>query len=111
MHNHGWTDEQAQSTIPTLLVGRAKQEFNATPPHYPDPDQTASTFKRTMTYLDHRMSPYNNPRTARTESKNLAQGEKVSIRKFSRRVRSLSEIANNRMNASREQINEPRTNI
>ena len=31
MDKHGWTDEQARSTIPTLLVGWAMQEFNAMP--------------------------------------------------------------------------------
>ena len=102
MDKHGWTDEQARSTIPTLLVGWAMQEFNAMPRHYrvQEQDQPAPTLARMMTYLDPRMSPYRNPRTARTEFKNLAQGEKEDIREFSRRVRSLGEIANATMNAA-----------
>ena len=46
------------------------------------------------------MSNYRNPRTARTEFKNLAQGEKEDIREFSRQVKSLGEIANATMNAT-----------
>ena len=65
-----------------------------------------------MTNLDPRISPYRNPRTARTEFKNLDQGEKEDIREFSRRVRSLGENANSTMNAvtrdnmDREQFND-----
>ena len=103
MDKHGWTDEQARSSIPTLLVGWAMQEFNAMPRQYrvQEQDQPAPTLARKMTYLDPRMSPYRNPRTARTEFKNLAQGEKEDIWGFSRRVRSLGEIAEVTMNAAR----------
>ena len=89
MDKHGWTDEQARSTIPTLLVGWAMQEFNAMLRHYRvrEQDQPAPTLALRMTYLDSRMSPYRNPRTARTEFKNLAQGEKEVFREFSTRVR------------------------
>ena len=94
--------------IPTLLVGWAMQEFNAMPQHYraQEQDQPAPTLARTMTYLNPRISPNRNPRTARTEFKNLAQGEKEDIREFSRRVRSLGEIANATLNAAtRDKMN------
>ena len=102
MDKHGWTDEQARSTIPTLLVGWAMQEFNAMPQHYrvQEQDQLAPTLPRMMTYLDPRISPYRSPRTARTEFKNSAQAVIEVIREFSRRVRSLREIANATMNAA-----------
>ena len=82
MDNYGWTDEQARSTIPTLLDGWARQVFNAMPPHYcvQEQDQPVSSLATTMTYLDPKMSPYRNPRTARTEFINLTPAEKKNIR-------------------------------
>ena len=50
---------------------------------------------------------FRNPWTARTEFKNVAHGEKEDIREFSRRVRSLVEIANAAMNAiTRDNMNQ-----
>ena len=108
MVQDGWTDEQARSIIPTVLVGWAMQEFIAMPRHYrvQEQDQPAPTLVRMMTYLDKRMSPYRNPRTARTHVKQLAQGENEDLREFSRRVRSLGEIASATMNAfTRDNMN------
>ena len=52
------------------------------------------------------MMPFRNQRTARAEFKNLVQGEKEGIREFSRRTRSIGEVANHNMNAaSRDDIN------
>ena len=96
MDKYGWTDEQARSTRPTLLVSLSMQEFNAMPRHnhVHYRDQRAPTLARMMTYLGPRMSPYRNPRTARTEFENLAQGEKEDIREFSRRVMLLEKNVN-----------------
>ena len=44
--------------------------------------------------------PFRNQRTARAEFKNLIQGEKEGIQEFSRRIRSIGEVANHNMNAA-----------
>ena len=54
------------------------------------------TLARVFEYLDPRMSPYRDQRTARAEFKALMQGVKEETRKFSRRVRALGDIAHER---------------
>ena len=44
--------------------------------------------------LDHRMMPFQTHADARAEFKSLMQGEKEGLREFSRRVRSLGDVAN-----------------
>ena len=44
--------------------------------------------------LDHRMMPFPTHACARAEFKSLMQGEKEGLREFSRRVRSLGDVAN-----------------
>ena len=46
------------------------------------------------------MMPFRNQRTARAEFKNLIQGENEGIQEFSRRIRSIGEVANHNMNAA-----------
>ena len=60
----------------------------------------APTLERMFEYLDNRMLPFRNQRTARAEFKNLIQGEKEGIQEFSRRICSIGEVANHNMKAA-----------
>ena len=99
---NGWTDAQSMQAVPTCLTGWALDEFTAMPALYREQvdGQPAPTLHRMFTYLDPRMMPFRNLRTARAEFKGLFQGEREGIREFSRRVRSVGEIANSNMNAN-----------
>ena len=55
------------------------------------------TLGRMLGELDHRMMPFNTQAGARAEFKNLMQNEKEGLREFSRRVRTLGEVANANM--------------
>ena len=50
------------------------------------------------------MMPFRNQRTAGAEFKNLIQGEKEGIQEFSRRIRSIGEVANHNMNAATRDV-------
>ena len=97
---NGWSDEQTRSALPTCLTGWALDEFSAMPQQYRTQvqGQPAPTVQRMFGYLDPRMQPYRTQRTARAEFKSTVQGEKEGIREFSRRVRSIGEIANTNLN-------------
>ena len=99
---NGWTDEQQRHALPTCLNGWALDEYAAMPEMYRTQQdaQPAPTLQRMLTYLDPKMMPYRTQRTARAEFKGLYQGEKEGIREFSRRVRSVGEIANVNLNAA-----------
>ena len=97
---NGWTDEQSRRALPTCLTSWALDEFSAMPQQYriQVQDQPAPSLQRMFGYLDPRMQPYRTQRTARAEFKSTVQDEKEGIREFSRRVRSIGEIANNNLN-------------
>ena len=99
---NGWTDEQQRHALPTCLNGWALDEYAAMPEMYRTQQngQPAPTLQRMITYLDPRMMPYRTRRTARAEFKGLYQEEREGIREFSRRVRSVGEIANANLNAA-----------
>ena len=93
---NNWTNEQAMVVIPTCLTGWALDEFTAMPRHLIEQvdDQPEPTLEAMLEYLNLRLSPFRNARTARTEFKNLVQGEREGFREFARRVRTMGEIAN-----------------
>ena len=97
---NGWTDEQSRRALPTCLTSWALDEFSAMPQQYriQVQDQPAPSLQRMFGYLDPRMQPYRTQRTARAEFKSTVQDEKEGIREFSRRVRSIGEIANTNLN-------------
>ena len=97
---NGWTEEQARSALPTCLTSWALDEFSAMPRHYRDRVQgrPPPTLQRMFGYLDPRMQPYRTQRTARSEFKSTFQAPDEGIREFSRRIRSIGEIANANMN-------------
>ena len=56
--------------------------------------------------LDRRLMPFQSRAAARAEFKSLIQGEKEGLREFSRRVRSLGDVANRNLNEpARDDIN------
>lgn len=97
-----WTDAETIEAIPTCLGGWAMEEWMAMPRMYrrQEEHQPAPTLARLFGYLDQRMMPYRNPRTARAEFKNLHQAESEDIKSFSRRVRRLGEYANGTLPAN-----------
>ena len=55
------------------------------------------TLFRMLAKLDQRLLPLQSRAAARAELKSLMQGEKEGLREFSRRVRSLGDVANRNM--------------
>ena len=94
-----WDDEQARMVLPTCLTGWALDEFTSMPAHFREEvDGFAEpTLGRMIAELDQRMMPFQTRSTARAEFKSLMQGEKEDLREFSRRVRSVGEVANANM--------------
>ena len=90
------------ASVPTCLTGWALDEYTAMPNHFREQEDghRAPTLERMFEYLDPRIMPFRNQRTARAEFKNLIQGEKEGIQEFSRRIRSIGEVANHNMNAA-----------
>ena len=108
VESNRWDEEQAVACVPTCLTGWALDEYTAMPNHFREQEDghPALTLERIFEYLDPRMMPFRNQRTARAEFKNLIQSEKEGIQEFSRRIRSIGEIANHNMNAAtRDDIN------
>ena len=91
-----WDDEQARMVLPTCLTGWALDEFTSMPAHFREEVEgfDEPTLGRMLGELDHRMMPFQTQAGARAEFKNLMQGEKEGLREFSRRVRSLGDVAN-----------------
>ena len=64
------------------------------------------TLARMLAKLDQRLMPFQSRATARAEFKSLIQGDKEGLREFSRRVRSLGDVANRNMNEqARDDLN------
>ena len=94
-----WDDEQARMVLPTCLTGWALDEFTSMPAHFREEVDGFDdpTLGRMLGELDHRMMPFQTQAGARAEFKNLMQNEKEGLREFSRRVRSLGDVANANM--------------
>ena len=88
-----WDDEQA---LPTCRTGWALDEFTSMPAHFREEMEgfEPPTLARMLAELDHRMMPFQTQAGARAEFKILMQGKKEGLREFSRRVRSLGDVAN-----------------
>ena len=103
-----WDEEQAMACVPTCLTGWALDEYTSMPNHFREQDDghPAPTLERMFEFLDPRVMPFRNQRTARAEFKNLIQGEKEGIQEFSRRIRSIGEVAKHNTNsATRDDMN------
>ena len=102
VESNRWDEEQAMACVPTRLTGWALDVYTAMPNHFREQEDghPAPTLERMFEYLDPGMMPIRNQRTARAEFKNLIQGEKEGIQEFSRRIRSIGEVANHNMNAA-----------
>ena len=94
-----WDDEQARMVLPTCLTGWALDEFTSMPAHFREEVEgfDEPTLGRMLAELDQRMMPFQTRSTARAEFKSLIQGEREDLREFSRRVRSVGEVANANM--------------
>ena len=94
-----WDDEQARMVLPTCLTGWALDEFTSMPAHFRQEVDgfDEPTLGRMLAELDQRMMPFQTRSTARAEFKSLMQGEREDLRDFSRRVRSVGEVANANM--------------
>ena len=109
-----WDDEQARMVLPTCLTGWALDEFTSIPAHYRKEMEgfEPPTLAAMLAEIDHRMMPFQTQAGARAEFKNLMQSEKEGLREFSRRVRSLGDVANGNVGAqardamNREQFND-----
>ena len=55
------------------------------------------TLARMLTELNQRLMPFQSRAASRAEFKSLMQGEKKSLREFSRRVMSLGDVTNRKM--------------
>ena len=62
-------------------------------------DKISHPLAAMLAELNHRMMPFQTQAGARAEFKNLMQGEKEGLMKFSRRVRSLGDVANGNVGA------------
>ena len=103
-----WDDEQARMVLPTCLTGWALDEFTSMPAHFREEVDGFDdpTLGRMLGELDHRMMPFQTQAGARAEFKNLIQNEKEGLREFSRRVRSLGDVANANIGAqARDDMN------
>ena len=91
-----WDDEQARMILPTCLTGWALDEFTSMPAHFREEMEgfEPPTLARMLAELDHRMMPFQTHAGARAEFRSLMQGKKEGLREFSRRVRSLGDVAN-----------------
>ena len=96
-----WDDEQARMVLPTCLTGWALDEFTSMPAHYREEMEgfEPPTLAAMLAELDHRMIPFQTQAGARAEFQNLMQSEKEGLREFSRRVRSLGDVANGNVGA------------
>ena len=85
--------------LPTSLTGRALDEFMSMPAHLREEvvGFLEPTLARMLAELDERLMPFPSRAAARAELKSLMQGEKEGLREFSRRVRSLGDVANRNM--------------
>ena len=103
-----WEDEQARIVLRTCLTGWALDEFTSMPAHFreevdgfPDP-----TLGGMLNGLDQQMMPFQTQAGARAEFKNFMQSDKEGLREFSRRVRSLGDVANANVGAqARDDMN------
>ena len=105
---NGWDDITPIWALPTCSRSWALDEFTAMPARFTRQfgRNLPPTLTRVFEYLDPRMSPYRDQRTARAEFKALMQGDKGETLEFSRRVRALGDIAHKHMNAlSRDYMN------
>ena len=89
-----WEAEQARMVLPTCL--NIWDDFTSMPAHFREEIEGYDelTLARMLAELDHRMMPFQTHASARAEFKILTQGEKEGLREFSRRVRSLGDVAN-----------------
>ena len=94
-----WEDEQARMVLPTCLTSWALDEFTSMPAHFREEIEgyEEPTLARMLAELDQRLMPFQSHAAARAEFKSLMQGEKEGLREFSRRVRSLDDVANRNM--------------
>ena len=94
--------------LPTCLTSWVLDKFTSLPAHlreeiegYDEP-----TLARMLAELDQRLMPFQSRATARAEFKSLIQGDKEDLREFSRRVRSLGDVANRNMDEqARDDLN------
>ena len=103
-----WDDEQDRRVLPTCLTGWALDEFTSMPARFRDEMEgfEPPTLARILAELDHRMMPFQTHAGARAEFKSLMQGEKEGLREFSRRIRSLGDVANVNIGAqARDEMN------
>ena len=103
-----WEDEQARMVLPTCLTRCALDEFTSMPAHFREEEDgfPAPTLARMLAELDQRMMPFQTQAAARAEFKSLMQGDKEGLREFSRRIRSLGDVANGNVAAqARDDMN------
>ena len=81
---------------PTCLTGWSLNEFTSMPTYSPEEVDgfEEPMLGRMLAELDQRMMPFQTQLAARAEFKNLMQEEGEILRDFTRRVRSLGEVAN-----------------
>ena len=96
-----WDNEQARMVLPTCLTAWALDEFTSMPAYFREEVEgfEPPTLAAMLAELDHSMMPFQTQAGARAEFKNLMQGEKEGLREFSRRVRSLGDVANGTVGA------------
>ena len=102
VESNRWDEEQAMVCVPTCLTSCALDEYTAIPNRFREQDDghPAPTLERMFEYLDPRMMPFRNQRTARAEFKKPIKGEKEGIQEFSRRILSIGEVASHNMHAA-----------
>ena len=85
--------------LPTCFTSWALDEFTSMPAHFREEIEgyDEPTLARMLAELDQRLMPFQSRTAARAEFKSLMQGEKEGLREFSRRVRSLGDVANRNM--------------
>ena len=94
-----WEDEQARMVLPTSLTSWALDEFTSMLAHFREEiDGFAEpTLGRMLAELNRRLMPFQSRAAVKTEFKSLMQGKKEGLRAFSRRIRSLCDVANTNM--------------
>ena len=101
-------DEQARMVLPTCLRSWALDDFTSMPAHFREEIEgyDEPTLAKMLAELDHRMMLFQTHAGARAEFKSLMQSEKEDLREFSRRVRSLGDVANENIGAqARDDMN------
>ena len=101
-------DDQAMMVLPTCLTSWALDKITSMPAQFREEIEgyDEPTLSKMLGQFDHRMMPFQTHAGARAEFKSLMQGEKESLREFSRRVRSLGDVANANIGAqARDDMN------